>query len=36
MAYLREELELAKSKNAVLSEVLVFAIEYALLASFEK
>lgn len=36
MAYLRENLEFVKSKKAVVSEVLVFAIEYALLASFEK
>lgn len=36
MAYLREELELVKSKTAVVSEVLVFAFEYELVASFEK
>lgn len=36
MAYLRENLELVKSRKAVVSDVLVFAIEYALLASFEK
>lgn len=36
MAYLQEELELVKSKTAVVSEVLVFAFDYGLLASFEK